>query len=940
MSAPVPGSWPRAGVLLVGMLALLGLVAIGRLAMEAWLNRPAPAVLPEIGATCDEATPFLLVVIDGLRESSAFAADDPPMPWFQSLARRGVGGVARTGDPTLTAPCVRTLLTGRRPDLLTAFNNFTAREVRGSLIEYLAKRGGRTAHGGDAAVFQFCRSYYLPKDVLQFPDQGPVDQGHSDRKAVPFVAARVAEGATVVSLHLTGPDHAGHKYGATGREYWQACRVVDEQIAPIVEDFLARHPGAYVLVASDHGVSSMGTHGGGESDAKRAPFAMVGPDVAQASNVEIEQAALAPTLAVLMGLPIPPLADAPPEASLMRVDEARKVQALSDYVEARLQIARDLRSPGIDAIERRRAELSVSELAPDRRLDVELRADLEGLAADLNLLVNPSSAGYATAALLLAALFLVVLVGVGARYEVVAERASRVVPLIFALGLLALNLFSDWISVTPLWGGVLLLVGCALALWATRAPRSTGALFTLACLGALPVLTSAGVALQSAFTQGVGTAQLSQRMGLAGVGALAIAAALLRPARLIARLRDTARAAPGLVPAFGGVAVGFTLTLRPFIDPHVHLMLLYALLALGVLGWMARQFLRQGRARWEALAFLGIGLLLFGGTRVWEYVDPRADGGTWVSAVGPTHGVLLGAGAACSALVLLLAPRRGLSRADAPGLVMAVLALLGAFSGRVPALAEALADQQLAGLSLEVWQTFALNALSVLALLLTLVRGTPDGRLLVRVIAAAALARRLALSDAEFAAFALTGVGCMLAARLQLPRSRLALAWLAIAVLLLRTAVFHAMGFVESFSTLDVGAAFKGLGEAEAQALDAAGGPQVTWQVQVAGVQLALRMALPWILLLAAMVRAAGRTHAAAAPRLLVGDIALSFAARGAAIAAALWAWWMSVWWTTLAYTVYAFAAADVVLLLVCAGACGVFGERRASVAPAPPSLA
>lgn len=930
MAADAAPGGGRGGVLAVALLALLGLIAVGRLAMEAWLHRPAPAQLPEIGATRTEATPFLLVVIDGLREESAFAAADPPMPWFQALARRGVGGVALAGDPTLTAPCVRTLLTGRLPDLLTAFRNFSAREVKGSLVEYLARRGGRTAHGGDAAVYQLCRSHYRPEDVLQFPDQGPVDQGHCDRQAVPFVAERIRAGATVVSLHLTGPDHAGHKYGATGREYWEACRRVDEQIAPIVEDFLARHPDAYVLVASDHGVSAMGTHGGGESEARRAPFALVGPQVARGAGLEVSQAALAPTLAVLMGLPLPPLAEAPPDARLMALPEARVAEALDAYLAARLAVARDLEIPGVDLIERRRAALALGVEVPARR------AEVATLIAGLNRLLTPSSAGYATLALLLAAGWLVLLVGVAGRYAIPPRRAAAVGAALLLLCALAVNLLGDLVALPPLGAGAALLLGTALVAGAAPRPRAPGGFVTLACLASLPVLTAAGVALQSAWTRGPQGEGLGSRLLVVGAATALLLGATLKPRRLLAWLAARARTAPGLVPAFGGVAVGFTLTLRPFIDPHVHLMLLYALLALGLTALLAWRGWRAGRPAPEALALLAVGLVLFLGTRLLEYYGPGADGGPWVVAAGPRAAWLAGLGLGLVALGGGLARWKEVARADVPALALAGLALCGAFLPGLPGVGAWLATVRWAESPLDVWQALGVNGLALAALFVALARGTPEGRLLARVGAATALARRLALTDGEFAAFALAAVGCMLAARLRLAHGRRALAWLAVGVLALRTGVFHAMGFVESFSTLDVGAAFKGLGEAQAQALDAAGGAHVTWQVKVAGLQLALRMALPWVLLLAAVMRAAARSGAAGAPPRLVGDVALSFAARGAAIAAALWAWWMSVWWTTLAYTVYAFAAADVVLLLVCAGACGVFGERRAAPRPAP----
>ena len=59
--------------------------------------------------------------------------------------------------------------------------------------------------------------------------------------------------------------------------------------------------------------------------------------------------------------------------------------------------------------------------------------------------------------------------------------------------------------------------------------------------------------------------------------------------------------------------------------------------------------------------------------------------------------------------------------------------------------------------------------------------------------------------------------------------------------------------------------------------------------------------------------------------RELVGDLALTFAARFATIVAALWAWWRSAWWVDQARAVYAIGAADVVLLLTAALLVGAF---------------
>ncbi|MDJ0522270.1 MAG: alkaline phosphatase family protein [Planctomycetota bacterium] len=923
-----------ARVLLVFALTLLGLVGVGRLAIEAWLYVPAPGTLPEIGATTDRAEPFLMVIIDGLREDSAWTTDDPPMPWLQEFARRGAWGTSIAGEPTLTAPCVRALLTGRRPDLLTGFRNFNARPVQGSIIGYLHARGAHTAHGGDAAAFQFCRDHFEARDVLQFPDQGPTDQGQCDLKAVPHVLERIQAGADCVTLHLTKPDHAGHKYGALGREYWEACRTVDGQVREVVEAFLALHPKATVLVASDHGVSSMGTHGGGEASAKRAPFALVGPNVAQVhlpssgASAALDQCAFAPSICALLGLPQPPLADAPPDPRLLALPESAIEAAISAYVEARLIVARDLHGDEVDVIEKARAERTI-----------------EQMAGEVNRFLKPNSTGHASLALIVAALWLIALVALVSRPGgLVAPgggSAAKAAVTFAALTMgffLAMNQLEPLVTVPAPVAGALVVLGAWLTARAVGLDAWRGAAFTVACLASVPVLTGGGITLQETFTRASGSPGAAGRLGFVMLAVALVCLVFLRPRRILRALAGHVRTSPGLIAAFGGVIVGFTLTLRPFIDPHVRIRHLYAVAGVGVVAWMLLSPGVRARPLWERLALGVVGLVLFVATRLAEGNDLEP----WVNLTPIRDNLWFLLGVALVVALVAIVPRP--RREDRLGLTLAGLALGGAFFLRLNAAADWLPTVPGGGfLDPSTLLVMTVNLLGLAALAVTVLRGSADGRLLVRLLAGVALARRLSVMDAEFAVFALTAVGAALAARARVPSGRVALAWLAVGLLALRTAVFHAMGFEESFSTLDVGQAFAGLGGGNAQALDAAGGAVITWQVIAAGIQLALRMALPWVLILAALSRAVERTHGhdSGVLRCVLGDLAVSFAARGAAIATALWAWWRNAWWMTHAYTVYAYAAADVVLLLLCASLCGAWtpapGARREAKTRAEP---
>ncbi len=923
-----PGFTVRA-TLLVFVLGVAGFVVAGRLAMEAWLNRPVPQrvplVLPRIlPADVDvEAPPraYLHVIIDGLREAAAWDdGKDPPMPWLQEFAARGAWGIAVAGEPTLTAPCVRALLSGRRPDLLTGFRNFDAHAMPGTIIEYLAQRGARTAHGGDAAAFQFCRPWYPKDQVLQFPDRGPADQGGCDKESVAFVLGRIAAGRNAITLHVTFPDHAGHKHGATGRHYWEACRTVDDQLRSVVDAFLGAHPDALVLIASDHGVSPGGTHGGGESSAKRAPFALVGPHIAR-GRFEIDQCALAPTICAVLGLPQPPLSDEPPSADLMSLPPDVEAAALEAYVEARLGVARTL-GVDVDFIERRRAERSVRDLGGQQEYEA-----LE-IARALNGIIDPGGTWSGALALLVGILTLLALV------HLANVGQLAVVPATWGLGASALalalvfNPLPDLLEVSATAAAVCFCGALALSMFSSRTRPFLGGRAQLGWLLPVAVFTGAGLTVQNGFELADDPSGAILRFGLGGALGLALLLYLVDWRMLIARARTHVRATPTTAVAGLAAVLGFGLTLRPFIDPFLHLLIVYAALSLALmLVWIRVAGRHMDGPRRAAL--VGLTLLLFLGTRIGEGLA----GTNWVEAVPQWDlGWMLGGVVALVCVPWALGAKR-LVRADWVMLAPALLALVAAFVGRL--IGEHTLLEQLGATGLEVL-TQSTNALAVLALLLSLRTGTPDGRFLARVVAGVALTRRLAGSDAEFTVYALAALAAALCTHLRAPRRRLGLGALALGLVLLRTGLFHAMGFTESFSTLDVGQAFKGLAGASTEALDPEEQAVIGRQIIQAGIQLTMRMGLPWVLFLAAVTRVFERTgdRSGGALRLVLVDLVVAYGARTAAILVALPAWWRQSWWMTHAYTVQAYAAADVVLLLVYALLLGAFVRRAAGVSP------
>ncbi|MCC7136804.1 MAG: alkaline phosphatase family protein [Planctomycetes bacterium] len=396
----------------VALVALLGLLGVGATAERAWFAAPLPLEAPDPAPARRGPWPaLLLVVVDGLREAAT-----PTMRTWQALASEGASGVARTGEPTMSAPCVRAIVTGRRPDLYTSFRNFAPVPVRGSVLDALVARGASLAHAGDRLLPNLLPDAYRDADVFVPPRTRYTEPGELDDDAWPFALEQAGDAEVdVLTVHLVTADLTAHRFGADGPAYAAAVAAVDRRLDELVLLFRRTRPGAYVLVAADHGLSPRGTHGGGEPEARRAPFVLVGPRVPKRRAVEIPQEALATTLAAVFRVPTPPLAEEPPALGLVRLDREDRRDALLGFLDAR---AAALAAAGRDLEARGVAERKAAALARATPSDV----DAALLAAAMTSAATaPGPAPAAVAVLALLALVVAVLVARGgARAAVVA----------------------------------------------------------------------------------------------------------------------------------------------------------------------------------------------------------------------------------------------------------------------------------------------------------------------------------------------------------------------------------------------------------------------------------------------------------------------------------------------------------------------------------------
>jgi hypothetical protein len=268
----------------------------------------------------------LLVVIDGLRYDSAF--ESGAMPKLASLRARGASGVSMATDITMTGVGVRTLGTGVASGTwgLARYWDLPAVDFD-DLFSELHRRGDKVLVVGNPTWARLFRHDITVDDSLArvthiFHYVNPVYG--ADMLWVKRAKTRLAEpGWTFAVVHLGGLDNASHLYTPFGRAFYEKAHAIDDDIASILE---AAGPETTVVITSDHGSSDTGHHGSGELVARRSPLLMIGPGIEAGARVDANQVDLAPTLAILLGLPRPAPAEGRVLAEALQLTPSDRAQ--------------------------------------------------------------------------------------------------------------------------------------------------------------------------------------------------------------------------------------------------------------------------------------------------------------------------------------------------------------------------------------------------------------------------------------------------------------------------------------------------------------------------------------------------------------------------------------------------------------------------------------
>jgi hypothetical protein len=321
----------RVGKILLLVLVLLILAAIGyqaqNLAVVGWdsvveYQTPYLTDLPRGNAAEPLARRVVLVLVDGLRLDAS-----QKMPRLNELRQRGADLSVRVGQPSLSYPSWTVIVSGVWQEVSGVTTNWYEGEVRVDTIFKAARDAGMPAvvvgGGGWKKLYGSHLTEFVkvpgPEDENAPPEAWAQMDGDSLRLAI-RVLDDYPEG--LILIYFGGTDELAHLYGGVSSQYLDEVQRVDGYIGLLAERLDPEKD--VLIVTADHGHVDIGGHGGWEQSVLHVPLVMVGKAIRHGVYTERLQADIAPTIAALLGIPIPVHAQGRPLVEMLEASAEAK----------------------------------------------------------------------------------------------------------------------------------------------------------------------------------------------------------------------------------------------------------------------------------------------------------------------------------------------------------------------------------------------------------------------------------------------------------------------------------------------------------------------------------------------------------------------------------------------------------------------------------------
>lgn len=321
----------RVGKILLLVLVLLILAAIGyqaqNVAVIGWdsvveYQTPYLTNLPRGSAAEPLARRVVLVLVDGLRLDAS-----QNMSRLNELRRQGADLSVRVGQPSLSYPSWTVIASGTWQEMSGVTTNWYEGEVQVDTVFKAARDAGMPAvivgAGGWEKLYGSHLTAFVKVPGPEDEDALPEAWAQMDSDTL-RLAIRVLDDYPqgLVLIYFGGTDELAHQYGGVSSQYLDEVRRVDDHIGRLAERMDLEKD--VLIVTSDHGHVDIGGHGGWERSVLHVPLVMVGKTIRHGAYTERLQVDIAPTIAALLGLPIPVHAQGRPLVEMLEASADAK----------------------------------------------------------------------------------------------------------------------------------------------------------------------------------------------------------------------------------------------------------------------------------------------------------------------------------------------------------------------------------------------------------------------------------------------------------------------------------------------------------------------------------------------------------------------------------------------------------------------------------------
>ena len=240
----------------------------------------------------------VVVVVDGLRVDMSRQLSS-----YNKLRQLGAGFTATTGQPSLSDPGAAVIASGTYHEIHGVTTNWYEGLLKVDSIVAAAKRAGlRTGVAGGKGYQQLHGSNIDVGKFFDWYDADPQRYDSDVEKASKELAAADPK-VNFFFVHYSATDNEAHAHGGVSPEYTKAAQDIDKHILNFLTSIDLTK--TTVILTADHGHIDTGGHGGWESVVTQVPLVMAGPGIRPGRYGTVGQGDIAPTVAALLGAPIP-----------------------------------------------------------------------------------------------------------------------------------------------------------------------------------------------------------------------------------------------------------------------------------------------------------------------------------------------------------------------------------------------------------------------------------------------------------------------------------------------------------------------------------------------------------------------------------------------------------------------------------------------------------